>query len=1023
MSPQSSSTLMTDLLTVLTKSVALFIYDRFAESHPNTSSVVMDQHLKNNLNAKKVKQEIPDVFEKREIFAEQMDVHSLMVLIEAGWSDVFKNYPDSMRDNARTLLNARNTWAHQKPFSLQEVQQVAESAMDLLRAIKTRSAKKTIRKIRHLLRHDHYQHIGPPEHYIPCDDLLDQVKRELWHSGSALIALHGMGGIGKSVLARALCDDKAVQERFPDGTLWMTVGGQVNVDALKPKLRAWIEALNGKPKNTDQSDLEAFKNELAQLLKDRACLLVLDDVWRKSDFELFRVGGVDCRTIITTRDAELARDIGAKTLPISMMEEASAIALLDAWSQGKLSNAPIELKQRIVKCLGGLPLAVKLAGAQLQSKPAQTWLENFEARKLKSNRPENTHDSLEQTFALSLDVLDALQRKLYAALSIFKGDAAIHEAVIVHFWGALGQLSPDDGQDLVTDLASRALCEVSGDVFPRSIRLHNLLRDLIKHDLGDPEPIHKALISAYRSTQKGVGWHTVPDDDYFYSHFAYHLQQAGALDTLRQVLLNYPFLQAKLDATNLIALIKDYQYLVDGSLQPLGQDQGGTIIQILLHDLVDDSPLQIVLKALVKSEQILSLFPEQLPVCLYTELMHHEHKAPEIADLIQTCYNTPVPHLFPTSHTIISTYGMLIHVRDDKTLEVWRWRTGRGPRDEDMNFFRQWITSPLLLKQLNESLHQARGAEQTQVETAHGGSFFQQPGNSAQVFGEHERPTHMGAVNSVALLGDFAVSASDDQTLKVWNWQTGEELRTLKGHTGAVNSVALSSGFAVSASDDQTLKVWNWQTGEELRTLKGHTGAVNSVALSSGFAVSASDDQTLKVWNWQTGEELRTLKGHTEAVCSVALSGDFAVSASDDQTLKMWNWQTGETLRTGKEHTEAVNSMILWNGVVVWASSKNILKERDWRTGEELPTSKWHFSAISSVALWREFAVTPAVDGMLNVWNWQTGETITTFHAKSQQTAVTIGTDALIVVSGGRNGSVHFLCPNPALMKVLQGSS
>ena len=59
----------------------------------------------------------------------------------------------------------------------------------------------------------------------------------------------------------------------------------------------------------------------------------------------------------------------------------------------------------------------------------------------------------------------------------------------------------------------------------------------------------------------------------------------------------------------------------------------------------------------------------------------------------------------------------------------------------------------------------------------------------------------------------------------------------------------------VSASDDQTLKVWDARTGEERRTLRGHTDGVNGCAISpSGdFIVSASDDQTLKVWDARTG--------------------------------------------------------------------------------------------------------------------------------------------------------------------------
>ena len=73
--------------------------------------------------------------------------------------------------------------------------------------------------------------------------------------------------------------------------------------------------------------------------------------------------------------------------------------------------------------------------------------------------------------------------------------------------------------------------------------------------------------------------------------------------------------------------------------------------------------------------------------------------------------------------------------------------------------------------------------------------------------------------------GRRAVSASDDKTLKVWELESGRELRTLAGHIGLVYGVAVSGDGrrAVSASEDKTLKVWDVESGRELRTLAGHS--------------------------------------------------------------------------------------------------------------------------------------------------------------------------------------------------------
>ena len=69
---------------------------------------------------------------------------------------------------------------------------------------------------------------------------------------------------------------------------------------------------------------------------------------------------------------------------------------------------------------------------------------------------------------------------------------------------------------------------------------------------------------------------------------------------------------------------------------------------------------------------------------------------------------------------------------------------------------------------------------------------------------------------------------------------------TLEGHSGPVNAVSVTSdgNYAVSASSDKTLKVWDLKTGKEVHTLKGHSGSVNSVSVTpnGNYAVSASDD-------------------------------------------------------------------------------------------------------------------------------------------------------------------------------------
>ena len=242
-------------------------------------------------------------------------------------------------------------------------------------------------------------------------------------------------------------------------------------------------------------------------------------------------------------------------------------------------------------------------------------------------------------------------------------------------------------------------------------------------------------------------------------------------------------------------------------------------------------------------------------------------------------------------------------------------------------------------------------------------------------------------VNTIAALPDDrrALSGSSDNTLRLWDLQTGETLRTLRGHTNEVWAVAvLADGRrALSGSDDSTLRLWDLETGGTLRTLEGHTSGVREVAaLADGSrALSGSDDNTLRLWDLQTGDTLRTLEGHTDAVWAVAVLADGrrALSGSDDNTLRLWDLQTGDTLRTFKGHTDAVNMVeVLADGRrALSASSDNTLRLWDLQTGAALRRFEGHTGVVTSIAILPvgRRAISGSWDTTLRLWDLDpTGE-------------------------------------------------
>ncbi len=139
------------------------------------------------------------------------------------------------------------------------------------------------------------------------------------------------------------------------------------------------------------------------------------------------------------------------------------------------------------------------------------------------------------------------------------------------------------------------------------------------------------------------------------------------------------------------------------------------------------------------------------------------------------------------------------------------------------------------------------------------------------------------------------LTASLDDTLRLWDTQTGAVVAVLCGHTSSVDCMAFSPDGhqVVSGSYDNTARLWDAQSGAELATLHGHEGAVNSVAFSPDGrqVVSGSDDHTVRLWDTQNGPELAVLRGHQGQVKRVAFSTDGRriFSIADDITVRQWN--------------------------------------------------------------------------------------------------------------------------------------
>lgn len=275
------------------------------------------------------------------------------------------------------------------------------------------------------------------------------------------------------------------------------------------------------------------------------------------------------------------------------------------------------------------------------------------------------------------------------------------------------------------------------------------------------------------------------------------------------------------------------------------------------------------------------------------------------------------------------------------------------------------------LPSLRFALHQTLKAFDNQVLTF--------SGHTAQVFWVAVSPD-----------GKRIATASGDGTARVWDSQSGVELKRLVGYPSDVNSVAFSPDGRrlVTSGRDRTIRLWDADTGVEIRQFPGHTGLIYSVGFSPDGKrlVSGSWDQTARIWDVETGAELRKLSGHTRQVYIVSFSpdGKRVATSSGDRTCRIWDAETGAELKRLQGHTDLVASLAFSpdGRKIVTGCVDKTAKVWDIETGSltgQLVGTGGFFDFIAFSPDGR-FIATGGIDKSLHLWNSQTGVEIQKFE-------------------------------------------
>ena len=192
----------------------------------------------------------------------------------------------------------------------------------------------------------------------------------------------------------------------------------------------------------------------------------------------------------------------------------------------------------------------------------------------------------------------------------------------------------------------------------------------------------------------------------------------------------------------------------------------------------------------------------------------------------------------------------------------------------------------------------------------------------------------------------------------------------------------ISGELLASGSCDLTIKIWNVDTGECIRTMTGHSAPVRSLEMISSsprVIASGAEDNSIKLWNVDSGECIKTLTGHSSHVLSLKLVAN-NVLASGAELIKLWRIDTGECINTLDSPNTVALERIEENRLASeFSQSDDEIRIWDLKTGENIKSIIAHESVITSLQrISNELLVSGSYDSTIRVWNVASGECVST---------------------------------------------
>ncbi|XP_047962183.1 putative late blight resistance protein homolog R1A-10 [Salvia hispanica] len=288
---------------------------------------------------------------------------------------------------------------------------------------------------------------------VGFDDVLLQLLDRLTDGNISrqIIPIVGMGGIGKTTLAKGAFEHKLIKERFGI-CVWTTISQHYNIVET---LREVLSRAGGSSSSMDEKELVV---ELHKLLWGRRYLIILDDMWSIDVWDKLKFSFPDCgngsRILVTTRMSNLAAHLtnSYNIFKIGFLDEVSSWTLFSVTIFGEQSvpTQLVKIGKKIVKKCNGLPLAIAVIGGLMAKSDATLEYWVYIEENLSSKVNSENNDYCLRILKLGYNQLPVHLKPCFLYMGLFKEDRVIRASEIVELWNSEGFLKPVGNTSLTT---------------------------------------------------------------------------------------------------------------------------------------------------------------------------------------------------------------------------------------------------------------------------------------------------------------------------------------------------------------------------------------------------------------------------------------------------------------------------------------------------------------------------------------------------------------------------------------------